>query len=280
MAGDTRPSPGPTGALILMPNTLDHGTPGVDMPLDELLPRAVIRSAAGLAHWVAENARSARAFLKRVDAVVPLVTPLQGITIVELPRPPKGRPMAPRLPGMSRVAKDAIGAAPIDPAIDALLTPTRTGHDLGLIAEAGLPAIADPGATLVAAAHRAGIRVVALPGPSSLLLALATSGLNGQSFAFVGYLPVEQAARAARIRELEAVSARLGQTQLAIETPYRNPALLAALVAHLAPATQLSVACGLTLIGGFNRSDRVADWRARPLTLPTDVPAVFAWAAG
>ena len=275
------PPPGlSTGALILMPNTLDHGTPGLETPLDELLPRAVIRSAAGLTHWVAENARSARAFLKRIDAVVPLAAPLQAIGIVELPRPPKGRPTPPRRPTGARGTLEASGVdRSIDAAIDALLAPARAGHDLGLIAEAGLPAVADPGAALVAAAHRVGIRVVALPGASSLLLALATSGLNGQSFAFVGYLPVEEAARAARIRELEAVSARHAQTQIAIETPYRNPALLAALLAALAPTTQLAVACGLTLVGGFNRSDQVAGWRARRMTLPTDVPAVFAWLA-
>ena len=275
------PPPAPSaGALILMPNTLDHGTPGVETPLDELLPLAVIRRAAGLAHWVAENAKSARAFLKRVDAVVPLATPLQAIAIVALPRPPKGRPTPPRRSTVARGAREATVDAPIDAAIDALLAPARAGHDLGLIAEAGLPAVADPGAALVAAAHRGGIRVIALPGASSLLLALASSGLNGQSFAFVGYLPVEEAARAARIRELEAVSARYAQTQIAIETPYRNSALLEALLAALAPTTQLSVACGLTLAGGFNRSDGVAGWRVRPAALPADVPAVFAWLAG
>ena len=112
---------------------------------------------------------------------------------------------------------------------DRLLAPALAGDDLGLISEAGLPAVADPGARLVAAAHAAGIRVVALPGASSITLAVAASGLNGQSFAFVGYLPIEAEARAARIRELEATSRRLAQTQVMIETPYRNAALLGAL---------------------------------------------------
>src|SRR5205085_6039564 len=121
------------------------------------------------------------------------------------------------------------------------------GCDIGLICEAGMPAIADPGAALVSAAHAAGLTVVPLSGPSSLLLALAASGLNGQSFAFVGYLPVDASERATRIRELEAASRRASQTQLIIETPYRNEALLAGLLAALQPATRVSVSCGLTL---------------------------------
>jgi 16S rRNA (cytidine1402-2'-O)-methyltransferase len=145
-----------------------------------------------------------------------------------------------------------------------------------LISEAGLPAVADPGAALVQAAHAIGVPVIALPGPSSLLLALAASGLNGQSFAFVGYLPVDAAERAARIRELEALSRRANQTQLMIETPYRNEALMGALLAHLQAATRLSVSCGLTMPNAFTRTDSVQGWKARPTALPADVPAVFA----
>ncbi|HUP06933.1 MAG TPA: SAM-dependent methyltransferase, partial [Caldimonas sp.] len=157
--------------------------------------------------------------------------------------------------------------------------PLRAGHAMGLLSEAGLPAVADPGALVVAAAHAEGFEVEALPGPSALLLALAASGLEGQRFAFVGYLPTEADARAARIRELEALSRRHDQTQLAIETPYRNRALLEALVEHLQPGTRLSVSAGLTLSEGRTRSDPVAAWRARPDTLPLDLPAVFAWLA-
>ena len=246
----------PPGGLSLVPNTLDFGTAARSQPIDDVLPASVLRTAARLTHWVAENAKTTRAFLKRVDAVVPLTQPLQALTIVELPRPLKG--------GL---------AAPAD--LGGLLAPARHGHDIGLISEAGLPAVADPGAALVQAAHAAGIEVIALPGPSSLILALAASGLNGQSFAFVGYLPVEAGERAARIRELEARSRRDDQTQLMIETPYRNAALLGALLAHLQPSTRLSVACGLTLPSSATRTDSVRGWQARPTTLPGDVPAVF-----
>ena len=247
------------GALHLVPNTLDFGATGAPAPLDEMLPRGVIRVAAGIGHWVCENAKTTRAFLKRVDAVCALARPLQEIAIVELPRPAKGREAAPSPTG-----------------VDALLAPAREGHDLGLLSEAGLPALADPGAALVAAAHAAGIAVVTHPGASAIALALAASGLNGQSFAFVGYIPVAADERAARIRALEATSRRDGATQVLIETPYRNAALLEALLAHLQPATRLSVSVGLTLPGGFTRSNTVAGWRKRPGDLPADVPAVFA----
>ena len=145
-----------------------------------------------------------------------------------------------------------------------------------LISEAGLPAVADPGARLVALAHETGIEVVPLSGPSSLLLAVAASGLNGQSFAFVGYLPVEAGGRTARIRELEALSAKAQQTQLLIETPYRNEALRQALLAALKPGTRLSISVGLTLPGGWTRTATVADWKRGAATLPDRIPAVFA----
>jgi 16S rRNA (cytidine1402-2'-O)-methyltransferase len=250
-----------TGQLFLVPNTLDFGV-SADTDLREVLPAGVLRTAAGLTHWVAENAKTTRAFLKRVDAVEPLARPLQEISIVELPRPPKGR--------------DA--GAPPD--LKPLLAPATAGHDIGLISEAGLPAIADPGSELVRAAHALSIRVVPLSGPSSLLMALGASGLNGQSFAFVGYVPVDAAQRSSRLRELESLSRKFRQTQLMIETPYRNAALLAALVAALNPDTRLSVSCGLTLAGAWTRSDTVARWHSQPAELPNDVPAVFALLAG
>ena len=255
---------GTPGTLYLVPNALDFGIEVSDetVSLDEVLPRGVLHLAARLEHWAAENARSTRAFLKRVDSIVPLARPLQQIHIVELPRPPKG--------GKSVAAPD----------LKPLLAPLREGHDLGLISEAGLPAVADPGAALVQAAHAEGVNVVALPGPSSLLLALAASGLNGQSFAFVGYLPVDAAGRAARLHELEALSRKAQQTQILIETPYRNAAMLEALLAHLQPGTRVSVSCGLTAPGAFTRTDSVARWRAQPLSLPADRPAVFALLAG
>lgn len=247
------------GTLYLVPNTLDFGIESaLSVPLSDSLGTGVLQRAARLTHWVAENAKTTRAFLKRVDALVPLAVPLQQIAIVELPR----------------AAKSAKAAAPAD--LRPLLGPALAGSDLGLISEAGLPAVADPGAALVQAAHAAQVPVVALPGPSALLLALAASGLNGQSFAFVGYLPVEAGARDARIRELEASSRRLGQTQLMIETPYRNAALLTALLAQLKGDTRLSVSCALATPEAFTRSDSVEGWRRRPTVPPADRPAVFA----
>jgi 16S rRNA (cytidine1402-2'-O)-methyltransferase len=255
-----RPMSTAPGQLILVPNTLDLGS-GTETDLRRVLPQAVLETAASLSHWAAENAKTTRAFLKRVNDVVPLAQPLQALSIVELPRPAKGLK----------------ASAPLD--WQALLDPVLQGHDLGLISEAGLPAVADPGAGLVQAAHALKIPVRVLSGPSSLMLALAASGLNGQSFAFVGYLPVDTTERGARIRELETLSRRAGQTQLVIETPYRNEALLAALVSHLKGDTWLSVSCGLTLPHGWTRTDTVSRWKAAPTPMPADVPAVFSFLA-
>ncbi|MBL0727912.1 SAM-dependent methyltransferase [Piscinibacter sp. HJYY11] len=251
---------GRPGHLILVPNTLDLGS-SVDTDLRAVLPLAALEAGARLTHWVAENAKTTRAFLKRVNSVIPLAQPLQAVSIVELPRPIKG----------------AKAAAPIN--WTQLLEPALQGHDLGLISEAGLPAVADPGAGLVQAAHAHKIPVRVLSGPSSLMLALAGSGLNGQSFAFVGYLPVEAGERGARIRELEAASRRASQTQLVIETPYRNEALLGALLSHLKGDTWLSVSCGLTLAQAWTRTDTVATWKSSPARMPADVPAVFLFLA-
>jgi 16S rRNA (cytidine1402-2'-O)-methyltransferase len=244
------------GRLLLVPNTLDLGAD--ETPLQQVLPQGVVEQAARLTHWAVEDARSARAFLKRVSALSPLARPLQELQITELPRARKG-------------SGEAVPAA----AWMGLLQPALDGQDLGLLSEAGLPAVADPGAHLVAAAHVAGLRVLPLAGPSSLLLALAASGLDGQSFAFVGYLPQEPSARLAALKALEATSRRLKQTQILIETPYRNEALLASALKALAPGTRLSISCGLTLPDGFSRTDRVKGWQTRPQMLPTKVPAVF-----
>ena len=254
----------PRGKLYLVPNTLDFGLHGELAPLDDLLPMGVIRFAARLEHWVGENAKTTRAFLKRVDAACPLARPLQAISIFELPRPAKGRVAS---------GGDIDGAD----ATVALLAPALAGHDLGLISEAGLAALADPGAQLVAAAHAAGVSVTALPGASAISLAVAASGLHGQSFAFVGYLPVESQARSARIRELEELSRRHVQTQLMIETPYRNQALMQALVAQLRPQTSLAVSIGLTTRAESTVSRTVASWRSATIELPLDVPAVFSF---
>ena len=249
-----------TGRLLLVPNALDLGSEPVD--IRQVLPLGVLQSAAALGHWLAEDARSTRAFLKRVHEVVPLARPLQAIDIQELPRLPKGASAAAEAPWRE------------------LLAPALAGQDLGLISEAGLPAVADPGAAAVAAAHALGLAVLPLPGASALLLALAASGLNGQSFAFVGYLPQDAARRAARLKELQALSRRSAQTQLLIETPYRNAVLLQALLDTLDADTRLSVSCGLSLPSGWTRSQRIAAWRARPVQMPDRVPAVFAFLAG
>ena len=146
--------------------------------------------------------------------------------------------------------------------VEAML-PLFEGRDVGLISEAGLPAVADPGAALVALCHRHGIEVVPLVGPSSLMLALMASGLNGQSFAFRGYIPAKTDERRAAIRELEKQSRTLNQSQILIETPYRNDALLADLLQQLSPSTRLCVAADLTLPTQFIRTDTVAGWRKR-----------------
>jgi 16S rRNA (cytidine1402-2'-O)-methyltransferase len=251
------------GRLVLVPNALDLGA--VPQPLSEVLPHGVIAEAAQLTYWLVEDAKSARAFIKRVGEIVPLREALQAHHISELPRPAKGRPATPN-PGHGPDA---------DTPYRELLAPTREGHDIGLLSEAGLPAVADPGAAVVAAAHAIGVPVRVLPGPSSLLLALAASGLNGQSFAFVGYLPQEAAARAASIRGLEANSRRLKQTQIFIETPYRNPALLAALLEHASAGTRLSVSVGLTLPEAWSRTATIAEWRRGAPALGDRTAAVF-----
>ncbi|MEN9543583.1 MAG: hypothetical protein RLZZ598_416 [Pseudomonadota bacterium] len=261
------PNPPPQrGILMLVPNTLDLGSlaPGASEPdLQQVLPLGAIHAAAALTHWVCENAKTTRAFLKRVNTLVPLAQALQTLDIRELPRAPKG------------------GAKLLSPPnLRPLLLPAlEQGQDIGLLSEAGLPAVADPGADLVAAAHRAGIEVRPLSGPNSIALAVAVSGLNGQSFAFVGYLPQDEAGRSARIRALEARSLAERQTQLVIETPYRNEALMAGLLTHLRASTRLSVACGLTLEGGWNRCLSVAEWRQSPPQFAKHLPAVFGWLA-
>lgn len=264
--------PGRPGSLWLVPNTLDLGTvaPGQPLPdVREVLPVRALQVAAQLPHWVVENARSARALLKRIGDVEPLARPLQEIGIRELPRARKGG-----------------GAGGMQPALLASdwLAPALAGQDMGLMSEAGLPAVADPGAQLVELAHSVAVPVRPLSGPSSLMLALAASGLNGQSFAFVGYLPTEAAPRLQRLRELEQQSRRAQQTQLIIETPYRNTALLTALREGLQPGTRLCVACGLTLAQESVWTAEVGQWcgrkgRALPMELPGDVPAVFLFLA-
>ena len=250
------------GTLYLVPAPLDFGC-DAQMPLQGSLPEATLLTAARLTHWVCENAKSARAYLKRVDALHPLAAPLQEQTITELPR---------------EVHKKGDHGGKGSAAFDArpLLAAALAGHDIGLVSEAGMPAVADPGGSVVRAAHALGITVVPLVGPVSLLLALAASGLNGQNFAFVGYLPQDSDERAQRIRALEALALKTHQTQLFIETPYRNAAVLQALLHTLHPNTRLSVSSGLTLATSTTRSQSVQQWRDKPGGPDKNTPAVFA----
>jgi len=247
-----------TGKLYLVPAPLDFGC-ATQTPLTEVLPQGTLAVAARLQHWVCENAKSARAYLKRVNELHPLPCPIQALQIQELPR---------------EVHKKGDHGGTFD--ARPLLSAALAGHDVGLLSEAGMPAVADPGSSVVRAAHELGIEVVPLVGPVSLLLALAASGLSGQNFAFVGYLPQDAAARAQRIRELEVLVQKTGQTQLFIETPYRNAALFEALLKTLQPATRLAVSCGLTLAGAQSRSDSVKQWRQQAIPPANDTPAVFA----
>jgi 16S rRNA (cytidine1402-2'-O)-methyltransferase len=229
------------GRLYLVPSLLGAAAP------ENVLPARTIAIARGLAHYVVENAKPARAFLK---ALAP-ARPLQEIAVEEL------------------------GEAPDAQRCAALLAPARAGRDVGLLSDAGCPGVADPGALLVAAAHREGIAVVPLVGPSSVLLALMGSGMNGQGFAFHGYLPIKAEARAEAIRRLEADSKRTGFAQLFIETPYRNAALLDALVATCHPATRLAVAADLTTAAESVESRPIRAWRGRDFARYAKRPALF-----
>lgn len=260
------------GRLLLMPNALDLGAE--EVPLTDVLPGGVITQASKLLHWVVEDARSARAFLNRVNKITPLAQSLQQTLVCELPRAPKGPQRA--MPGKAAKGSGAVKAdvATASP-WELLLLPATTGADIGLLSEAGLPGVADPGALLVAAAHDLGIPVVALSGPSSITLAIAASGLNGQSFVFHGYLQTDVNPRRARLRELEATSKRLQQTQVFIETPYRNSVMLEAALEVLQPTTRLAISCGLTLPDGWSMCKTAAQWKAAKIELPDRVPAVF-----
>ena len=251
------------GKLFLVPAPLDFGC-DEDIDLQQVMPMGTISAAANITHWICENAKTTRAYLKRIDAYTPLKASIQTQTIVELPR---------------QVHKkgDHLGSFDAKP----LLATALEGEDMGLVSEAGMPAVADPGSSVVRAAHELGIRVIPLVGPVSLLLALASSGLNGQNFAFVGYLPQEPQDRARRIKELEQCALKSGQTQLFIETPYRNAALWSSLVQTLQPGSRLAFSSGLTLTSAVNQSSTTQQWRRLPLGqmpegLNNQTPAVFA----
>jgi 16S rRNA (cytidine1402-2'-O)-methyltransferase len=230
-----------TGTLFLIPVPLGPGA------VEQSLAPEVLATIRPLQHFVVEQAKTARAFLKLVGTDLPLQS-LQLEELNEHTRPD---------------------------ALNRLLEPLRTGHDTGLLSEAGCPAVADPGANLVALAQQENIRVVPLIGPSSLLLALMASGLNGQRFAFQGYLPAKEAERTTAIRELESESRKKQQTQIFIETPYRNRQLFDSLLKICQPATRLCVATDLTLPGESIRTEKIANWKKKT---PPDIerrPTVF-----
>lgn len=215
------------GELYLVPSTLGGSTP------DAVIPATVLDRARSLDYFIAENPKTARAFLKRIG----VTRPLQSIRIERLDQNTREEDIA------------------------ALLDPLLGGRDAGLLSEAGLPAVADPGAGLVRLAHRRGMRVVPLSGPSSLVLALAASGLDGQRFAFHGYLPVAEAELVPALQELERQSRRLRQTQIFIETPYRNSRTLTIALRVLDSSTLLCVAADLTMSSEFVLTKPVAAWR-------------------
>ncbi|RZK59258.1 MAG: SAM-dependent methyltransferase [Hymenobacter sp.] len=231
--------------LYLLPTPLAEGT------APQVLPPQVVAAVAELPYFLVENLRTARRFVKEV-------APHRVIETIRF----------------ELIDKDSTPAQ-----VRAALVPLaqQPGLAAGVLSEAGCPGIADPGAALAQEAHRLGLPVRPLVGPSSILLALMGSGLNGQRFAFHGYLPIEKAGRLAAIKNLEKEAARLQQTQLFIETPYRNDQLLADLLTHLAPTTRLCVAADLTAPTEYLRTLPVAEWRRLP-ALPGlhKRPAVFA----
>jgi 16S rRNA (cytidine1402-2'-O)-methyltransferase len=217
-----------------------------------VLPVHTLDVARKLEHWVVETPKAARAFLKSVR----VTRPIAELHIVPLPERAQ--------------AAD----------LERLLAPALAGNDLGLVSDAGCPGVADPGAALVAAAHARGLRVVPLVGPSALLLGLMAAGMNGQRFTFQGYLPVKPEARAQALARLEQGSRADDCTQLFIETPYRNAAMLDALVRTLQPSTLVCVAADLTLPTETIERRSAAAWRGRDFTAFDRRPALFLLYAG
>jgi len=230
-----------TGKLYLIPAPIGEGA------IETVIPQGTLDVLRSLQFFVVEELRTARRYLSKAK----IANPIDTLTFFELNEHTAPETIAPFL----------------QPALD--------GHDIGLLSEAGAPAVADPGAALVRLAHNKGIEVVPLVGPSSLLLALMASGLNGQSFAFAGYLPVKPHERQQRIKQLERRSAAEQQTQLFIETPYRNLSLLEELLKTAAPATLLCIAANLTQPDAFIRTASIAQWKAQPLPDIHKKPCIF-----
>lgn len=230
-----------TGTLYLIPCTLG------DTPAEQVLPQHVIDVARGLQYYVVEQLKTARQFLSALKHAQPIQslhfeTLNEHTTAAELP---------------------------------ALLKPLLEGFDVGIISEAGCPGIADPGADLVSLAHKKGIRVIPLVGPSSILMALMASGMNGQCFAFHGYLPIDDADRAKTITALETESRIRRQTQMFIETPYRNEKLFSALLARCHPQTLLCVATDISLASEQIQTRTIAQWKSQPAPQLNKRPSLF-----
>ena len=228
-------------ALYLIPVTLG------ETPLEQVLPSYNREVIVGIRHFIVEDIRSARRFLRQVDRTFPI----DDSTFYEM------------------------GKHSDDKLYSGYLQPLREGKPVGVISEAGCPAVADPGADIVRIAQREGLRVVPLVGPNSMIMAVMSSGLGGQSFAFNGYLPVEPADRAKRLKALETRAWTEGQTQLFIETPYRNKKMFESLLTTLRPQTRLCIAAGITTKEEYIRTLRVAEWKSTKLPDFSKVPAIF-----
>jgi len=229
------------GTLYLIPCNLGDTQP------EQVLPQHVIDIARKLSHFVVERPKTARRFL----ATLKPEQPIQSLNFASL----------------NQHTPDA--------ELPNLLAPLLAGHDVGIISEAGCPGIADPGANLVNLAHRKNIRVVPMVGPSSILLALMASGLNGQCFAFHGYLPIEDNNRMKAITSLEAESIKRNQTQLFIETPYRNDKLFTALLRHCRPQTLLCVASNLTSPDEEIKTHTISHWKSTAKPSLNKRPSMF-----
>lgn len=229
------------GSLYLVPSTLG------DVPSSGSIPEINLGIIENLRYFVVEDVRTARRFLKKI---------LPAININEL----SFQILNEHTPLM---------------AVAELLNPALEGNDMGLLSEAGLPCVADPGALLVSRAHESGVRIVPLTGPSSIFLALMASGFNGQNFAFSGYLPIDKKERAAKIRELESFAYELDQTQIFIETPYRNQQMMEALAETCRPQTRICLAVNLTLPDEFIISRTAEHWKRLKWPDIQKKPAVF-----
>lgn len=226
--------------LYLFPSNLSEA------PVGDVLPQANIGLISQVKYFIVENVRTARRFLKKCN---------RDINIDEL-----------------TFSVLNVNTNPVD--IPSLLAPLEQGHDMGIISEAGCPAVADPGALVVAEAHRRGFKVMPLVGPSSILLSLMGSGFNGQSFSFIGYLPIHPQERTAALKQLHADIMRHDRTQIFIETPYRNNKLIADIIAALPPSVRLCVATDLTGPGQRIITLSLAQWRKQQLDFDK-TPAIF-----